>query len=1823
MGLYEIAKQQAKIEGYDIDESLAEANAKRHIGRLESRAGTTKLTGQELSSLTNGASYEDVSSMIERPWNPLHEDIPYLMAENQSVGAKIGGFANQLQGEIIGGAIEGFGYLGDVAHWGNRLSGGEGDWGNWLSDIGTSYKDLTRDLTPIYQRNPNEGFDPGDFGWWMSNAVSVGSSLSLLIPAAGATMALGKLGKMTGMLDKAVKLGSKLGLAAESTKMLGTVMGRAMFSRHMENMMEANGTFDEIKNKQLQLGKSEEEATRLASGGAADVYRNNWPLVIQDIAQMALIAKGPNFTKAVDSAAVATAAGMSAKGALLKAGYTKGWDMLTEGAEEAYQFVVGEEAKYSVDVATGLKPKSNFGDRLGEYAKDGHLWTSALFGALGAGVMQAAGPLVNKLTSGEYNPETAARVEEIKTRGVTYAAASKLYREAANADSKEGIEHASDFMALDLVTRAEATGNLDLQFKQLDDFKTMSKEERAAENFDEGMVERIDDIKSRMQEIVEMSKNIRKTHDPLVRYNVAMRMLQNKRFNKTLQESKVNESVNTNAIPRHSDLSSFGKSSLNDILDLNAVNSAIAATSQMLQGNITDFAKSKLEQTLKNYEAKRDAIAAKLDSEEANTNITEEDRKIIDSYQNSPFVDKVIVDKVKTIIAKDAIDRNNEEIAHLGSKEGIEDYKRVVAKARKKQADKDAKDAQDKLDADNAAADALVKAKSKEEELGKLTTELTPSDEELLKSMPEGHLIGKTDAELQAIADKQGLELSDVKVWQQADIEAFNKLKEAAANTAKTKAQEKLAEASKTNDAFIPTADNTTQIDFTESLPERESPKITTGHALAWKSSGNATSSELDKLNNKELSNFLEDPNIDLSAYDVVFSIDEEKLEKESKYEGVADQLAAGNFENIGEVPVKGVFHLNGVPVLSPSGKPYTVYIHDSTYEYFAEQHKEDAIAEAIALKTAVVAAKPGTTISTKIVNKSKGHLNVDKQGNKFIFHSLTESINDKSDKLEFAIGGNGGIYLNTAENKDIHNSLVGLLSARPGAVYTLVKTANGKVVPIRTWVSKLDEQEATLLYNTYKDILNKPQEYQNKLSKEFKEANASILTSLPINTATITYKELLEFFVFEGALTKDMGGRQLYTTKDGTLHIAGEVIDIQTMNTPEGMTKFVNLITAGNFRQISRTKLADNSYKAYVSKNNILTTNVVKVNNNIFVQPTLTIGKLESKSTPVEQQAEVVSDAKADIERRRQEELNNSDLYHTGDNLTLENISVEPRVTRQGRKGKYGGLYTYDNLGDIETFSRGNSTKSTFGITLNEGVEIKEYTGSIERLSKEKLEELRQQGYQVVKGKSLLGKTEIIIIDKSAIKSIESHSEINAKYDAELAALEGAKPADITKSDEDLIREQMNKMGDDAPFRVKLDQDISEFEKEDWPKIEEFMKKNFPMIPLYRVKNIIRGLGGIEAWGMLKNGGIYVYENAEVGTAYHEVFEAVWKLFSSSEERINIINEFKNRSGSFIDRVSGDNVKYSEATDYQIKEQLAEEFRDFVKDGKVPVKPTKGQPFIVKLFNDIVNFIKTFFYGPQAARNTEELFKRMNTGFYSKQFPARQQLSYARAGVIDVTDAFADRESETRIKGFVGGEVNDIMQEMTYQTLQKILRKGNNIFDIGSSKLPKKAFYEELKESIQMTALKSRKAAQKLLDSDKISKEAADVQIEKSNSLWKRITDNWSYLVEKHEEYLASYNIEFDDNAEMVLNDDKVKEDAHSSPEKIDNFRKANSAVKLLLSSIPIVRDGNLVYTSINGAKLIPTSEVYMAIINRTYTATNPDEMFENLRQLAIDDEN
>jgi hypothetical protein len=444
-----------------------------------------------------------------------------------------------------------------------------------------------------------------------------------------------------------------------------------------------------------------------------------------------------------------------------------------------------------------------------------------------------------------------------------------------------------------------------------------------------------------------------------------------------------------------------------------------------------------------------------------------------------------------------------------------------------------------------------------------------------------------------------------------------------------------------------------------------------------------------------------------------------------------------------------------------------------------------------------------------------------------------------------------------------------------------------------------------------------------------------------------------------------------------------------------------------------------------------------------------------------------------------------------------------------------------------------------------------------------------------------------------------------------------------IIGEEEDDIEQQMRDDDEDDPMlRKVIDEEIDNYETENWTKIEKWLKDNFSNLPVYRVKNILRGTNGLQAWGMLKNGALYVYENAEVGTLYHEVFEGVWKMMSSPKERKAVIKEFTSRKGSFVDRPTGQVIAYKDATNSQVKEQLAEEFRDYVQYKKIPVKPVDGRPFIVKLFADIVNAIKNFFVNTTDAKNnTERLFAKIGTGYYKDFIPFETNLSFAKKGIIDIEDATISGDSELRLK-IPGETVHDLMQQMTYITLRDIMATNDSLFNVENK--PKSELYKMLKYNIGKTILKKARATRKLRDGGKYTKEQAAPIIEKGIALWKTTMRNWEDIVNKHQEYLRSYNIEFDENDELnVKADENTGRGEYDSSDKIDHFRKTNSAIKLLLSTLPIMEDGNPQYSSINGVKLLPLSQVYMSLMNNLHTSRSLDDMIERIRQMAIEDEN
>ena len=137
--------------------------------------------------------------------NPFdsYEDLQKARAANQSGLEQFGNFLVQsVAGEVFLGGLEGFGNIFDGLM--NIVTDGGYEGSAYTQTMYDARQNLKKNFE-IYRENPNASWDTGDFGWWMDSAVSIATTASLLIPAAGWARGLSYIGKLSGL--------SKLGRA--------------------------------------------------------------------------------------------------------------------------------------------------------------------------------------------------------------------------------------------------------------------------------------------------------------------------------------------------------------------------------------------------------------------------------------------------------------------------------------------------------------------------------------------------------------------------------------------------------------------------------------------------------------------------------------------------------------------------------------------------------------------------------------------------------------------------------------------------------------------------------------------------------------------------------------------------------------------------------------------------------------------------------------------------------------------------------------------------------------------------------------------------------------------------------------------------------------------------------------------------------------------------------------------------------------------------------------------------------------------------------------------------------------------------------------------------------------------------------------------------------------------------------------------------------------------------------------------------------------------------------------------------------------------------
>lgn len=232
-------------------------------------------------------------------------------------------------------------------------------------------------------------------------------------------------------------------------------------------------------------------------------------------------------------------------------------------------------------------------------------------------------------------------------------------------------------------------------------------------------------------------------------------------------------------------------------------------------------------------------------------------------------------------------------------------------------------------------------------------------------------------------------------------------------------------------------------------------------------------------------------------------------------------------------------------------------------------------------------------------------------------------------------------------------------------------------------------------------------------------------------------------------------------------------------------------------------------------------------------------------------------------------------------------------------------------------------------------------------------------------------------------------------------------------------------------------------------------------------------------------------------------------------------------------------------------------------------------------------------------------------------------EIEFRDAPIDDLFDS--QQADDTPSKVLSDKETFDVIQEMTFLMLNDFIKSDENLFNI--EKINASTLYNDLKVGVLATIKGKENAINDIINNNKdltkAQKERLEDIIKNNRQLMIDVLKDWPRLEAKHREYIRAYSVEFDENDSLQLNDeDRVRESNRFDASKIDNFRKANVAIKLLLAANPIVDEsGNNVVSSIGGRLLVPSSKTFITLMSRLHTSRSVEEMIERLKNLAIED--
>lgn len=326
----------------------------------------------------------------------------------------------------------------------------------------------------------------------------------------------------------------------------------------------------------------------------------------------------------------------------------------------------------------------------------------------------------------------------------------------------------------------------------------------------------------------------------------------------------------------------------------------------------------------------------------------------------------------------------------------------------------------------------------------------------------------------------------------------------------------------------------------------------------------------------------------------------------------------------------------------------------------------------------------------------------------------------------------------------------------------------------------------------------------------------------------------------------------------------------------------------------------------------------------------------------------------------------------------------------------------------------------------------------------------------------------------------------------------------------------------------------------------------------------------------------ILLDENAPAGTAYHEVFEAVYNFFYSPIEQAAVLNQLRKTGFKNTAKYKEIQTLYSDKSQNEKdKEYLAEMYRDYSLN-----RDSMPSGYIKTMFDKLMRFLKSLL---KVTPTIEEKFAEIYEGKYKSKTSLNTYQSNFKS---------ADMRLNLEGKKYDYIATTEVLDGLSSYLFNEIMNK-DNVYDL--TKIGKEALGKHYKNAIESLVSKLNDTTSDLYE------DGLDSDADMLADLMENIEENPNQLVKQHLQWLKQDKLSFSaDEVDVDIYDNEEQNTEDIDPDlgqtqkgaevfgveayKYSVTDKMSTIVKTLLAGIPkMEEDGRMAYNSLG---LVPVNE-------------------------------